>query len=108
MFIALISALKTSNVEQNDVVEEIEDDKVLNKTSGPPRVGIAANMIDIEVRGNSDYFGPLYIGDDYRENHMIYDTMSEWTIVVGDNTKGSDFPGNYDEKQSTTAKPYYT
>ena len=44
---------------------------------------MAANMVDVQIRGNTDYFGPLFIGDDYRENHMIYDTMSEWTIVVG-------------------------
>lgn len=31
--------------------------------------------------------------------------MSDWTIVVGDNAMGSNFPGNYNEKASTTAKP---
>ena len=66
-----------------------------------------ANTIDIDNRGNVDYFGPLYIGDDYKENHMIYDTMSDWTILVGDNSKGSSFPGNYDETASTTAKMQY-
>ena len=27
-----------------------------------PTVSAAANMIDIEVRSNTDYFGALYIG----------------------------------------------
>lgn len=78
---------------------------VAAEESSHPVVEMAANTIEIQVRGNSDYFGPLFIGDDYRENHMIYDTMSDWTIVVGDNSAGSNFPGNYNEKLSTTARP---
>jgi len=67
-------------------------------------VGVSANSIEIDNRGNSDYYGPLYIGDDYKENHMVYDTMADWTIVVGDGAKGVSSPGNYDETESTTAK----
>ena len=27
-----------------------------------PRVEASANVIDIEVRSNNDYYGPLYVG----------------------------------------------
>lgn len=57
----------------------------------------------MEVRGNTDYFGSLYIGDDYRENRMVYDTMSDYTIVVSDQAEGTSIPGNYAVDQSTTA-----
>lgn len=48
-----------------------------------PRVYADNNYIDIEVRENNDYFGPIYMGSDFSENHLIYDTMSDWTIVIG-------------------------
>jgi hypothetical protein len=86
--------------------DQIEKDLPQESEHNHPKVQMAANMVDLQVRGNTDYFGPLYIGDDYRENHMIYDTMSDWTIIIGDNAKGSNFPGNYNEKESTTAKPF--
>ena len=69
-----------------------------------PHVEAAANMIDVEVRGNTDYFSTLYVGSHFDENHMVYDTMSDWTIVVGNHARGSSFPGNYDENESETAK----
>ena len=47
-----------------------------------PMVTADNNVIDIEVRGTTDYFGPLFVGQDYTENYMIYDTMSEWTVVI--------------------------
>ena len=36
----------------------------------------------LELRGNNYYHGPLYIGSQYIETNMIYDTASQWTIVV--------------------------
>ena len=102
------------SASSNSTKLEEATDKFLSSTAEAsdqkhhhPVVQAAANTIDIDNRGNVDYFGPLYIGDDYKENHMIYDTMSDWTIIVGDNAKGSSFPGNYDESASTTAKPSY-
>lgn len=47
-----------------------------------PKVMATNDIVDIDVRGSTDYFGPLYIGNDQLLNHMIYDTMSDWTIVM--------------------------
>jgi len=41
-----------------------------------------SGTIEIDVRGTSDYYGPVYAGKDYKLNHMIYDTMSEWTTIL--------------------------
>ena len=72
-----------------------------------PRVKASANTIDLDVRGDNDYYGPLFIGEEWNENHLVYDTMSDWTIIVGDATSGSSFPGNYDVTESQTAKTVY-
>jgi hypothetical protein len=44
--------------------------------SGHPIVQGNANVINLEVRGNNDYTGHLYIGSEQREVNMIYDTNS--------------------------------
>jgi hypothetical protein len=72
-----------------------------------PRVEAAANTIDLDIRNNADYNGPLYVGEGFKENHLIYDTMSEWTVVMNDGASGSEFPTNYDAIVSITAKPMY-
>ena len=41
-----------------------------------PVVQGAGNLVNLEVRGNNDYFGPLFVGSFYREERMIYDTAS--------------------------------
>ena len=41
-----------------------------------------AGTIEIDVRGATDYYGPLYAGSDYRLNHVVYDTMSDWTVLL--------------------------
>ena len=41
-----------------------------------PKVQAAANRVTLDVFGNHDYYGHLYIGKEYVENRMIYDTMS--------------------------------
>lgn len=48
---------------------------------GHPMVQSQANFVNLELRGNNDYHGPLYIGSEYREVNMIYDTASQWVIV---------------------------
>jgi len=35
-----------------------------------------ANKIELNLRGTDDYYGPLYIGSEYREIEMVYDTAS--------------------------------
>jgi hypothetical protein len=39
-------------------------------------------VIEIDVRGTTDYYGPLLAGSDYRLNHVVYDTMSDWTVLL--------------------------
>ena len=34
----------------------------LTQSKDAPRVEASANVVDIEVRSNNDYYGPLYIG----------------------------------------------
>ena len=72
-----------------------------------PKVLATANSIDLDIRNNADYNGPFYIGSSYKENHLIYDTMADQTIIVNDGAKGSQFPGNYDKNQSESAIPVY-
>ena len=60
------------------------------------------NFIDIEVRENNDYFGPIYIGSEFSENHLIYDTMSDWTIIVSNEAEEAEQPANYDPTTSNT------
>ena len=50
----------------------------LNKSAFAAKSGI----IEIDVRGTNDYYGPLYAGSEYSLNHMIYDTMSDWTVLI--------------------------
>ena len=50
----------------------------INKTTFAAQSGI----IEIDVRGTNDYYGPLYAGSDQLLNHMIYDTMSDWTVLL--------------------------
>ena len=47
-----------------------------------PKVTATNDIVDIDVRGSTDYFGPIFIGNEQLLNHMIYDTMSDWTIVL--------------------------
>jgi hypothetical protein len=41
-----------------------------------------SGIVEIDVRGTTDYFGPLLAGSSYRLNHVIYDTMSDWTVLL--------------------------
>ena len=65
------------------------------------------NTIDLDLRGNHDYNGPIYLGKEYRENHLIYDTMSDWTVIIDGNAKGLSLESNYYVAESTTAQPMY-
>jgi hypothetical protein len=46
-----------------------------------PRVEATSRVISLEVKGNNDYFGPLYVGSNYEQTSMIYDTTSSWITV---------------------------
>lgn len=51
---------------------------LLIKTAFAANIGV----VEIDVRGTNDYYGAIYAGSDYKLNHMIYDTMSDWTVLV--------------------------
>lgn len=53
-----------------------------NTTSIHPNVTALANTIEFDVRSNTEYFGPLYIGSEQLHNKVVYDTMSDWTVIV--------------------------
>ena len=64
--------------------------------------------MQLEVRGNNDYFGPLYIGNEYTMVNMIYDTTSSYVIVNPEGLGNAELVSNYDIKESTTAKVVYS
>ena len=66
-----------------------------------------ANKIDLSLRGTDDYYGPLFIGSEYREIEMVYDTASQWITVNTETTANAELISNYDIDESTTAKVIY-
>lgn len=63
----------------------------------------AANFISLEVRSNVDYYGPLFIGSQYREERVIYDTASSHVMVGHLLTQGLQLASNYEIEESETA-----
>ena len=45
-------------------------------------LGAEKNTVDIDVWGNNDYFGSIYTGSEYEKNYVIFDTMSDWTVIM--------------------------
>jgi len=64
--------------------------------------------VQLEVRGNNDYFGPLYIGSDQRMVNMIYDTTSQYVVVNPEGLENAELISNYDIKESTSAVVQYS
>ena len=64
----------------------------------------SANVVDIEVRSNHDYLGPLFIGSDFAEARVIYDTMADWSVILNEDSKNAIISGNYRYQDSTSAK----
>ena len=60
-------------------------------------------MVDIEVRSNHDYLGPLFIGSGFSEASVIYDTMADWTIVMTEESNAA-ISGNYKTDDSTSSQ----
>lgn len=60
-----------------------------SKTHSHPKVEAANNFVTMDLRNNIDYTGPIYVGSEFRENHLVYDTMSEWTVILGENARGN-------------------
>ena len=57
-------------------------------------VGAAYHVINLETRGTTDYYGQLYVGSNYVESSMIFDTTSVWTVVNTDDVE-SDLPSSF-------------
>jgi len=55
-------------------VKEIKDS--IQSLSAHPRVQASNMQIKMEVRGNHDYYGQLYVGSDYIDMRTVFDTMS--------------------------------
>ena len=70
-----------------------------------PRVKASANVVDIDVRSNNDYYGQLYTGSDFAESRVIYDTMSKYTIVVNEGVRNNyGVIGIYNQEDSHTMR----
>ena len=65
----------------------------------------SANVVDLEVRSNNDYTGPLFIGSEWAEARVIYDTMSDDTIILSEDSKNAIISGNYQQSVSNTSSP---
>ena len=37
--------------------------------------------VTVEVQDNNDYTGPIFIGENFENEKVIYDTMISWTSV---------------------------
>lgn len=86
----------------------VTEDKFLDDSKNKhPKVTGAANYVTLEVRNNNDYFGPLFIGSEYREERVLYDTASSWVTVNDIKTKNAEIMSNYDITESTKANPVY-
>ena len=65
-----------------------------------------ANSVKLDVYGH-DFFGPLYVGSEYFEQRVVFDTMTSKTTI---NVKGAQNAGifsSYDPLESDTAKNIY-
>ena len=61
--------------------------------------------MDIDVWGNNDYFGSIYTGSEYEKNYVIFDTMSDWTVIMDNKADGLEIMSEYNLAESTSAKP---
>ena len=51
-----------------------------------------------------DYYGNVYTGAGFVENVMIFDTMSQYTVLNTEETNGSLQPSYYEPFRSVTAR----
>ena len=76
-------------------------------SSKHPTVQGNANQITLDLRGSTDYYGPLYVGSEYREVQMFYDTASPWILINNEGLENAALISNYDVEESNTAKAQY-
>ena len=71
-----------------------------------PKVLANRNFIKLDLRNEVEYSSAIFIGSQFSMNHLLIDTMSEWTIVIGNSDKVS--MSNYDADLSYTKKDVMT
>ena len=63
-------------------------------------VNAAGLIVDVEVQSDNSYYGlrygPLYIGSNFEQGHLIYDTLSSWTTMNVASAKGAKMTSDYD------------
>lgn len=59
-------------------------------------LGAQKNAVDIDVWGNNDYFGSIYTGSEYEKNYVIFDTTSDWTVIMDNKADGIEITSEYD------------
>ena len=64
----------------------------------------SGNVIDLEVRSNNMYYGPIFIGSEYWQEKVIYDTASQWVTINNMGIPNAELISNYDILDSDTAK----
>ena len=47
-----------------------------------PTVQASAYQVTLQNYGNHEYEGPLFVGKSFEHLGVVYDTMSQWTIVI--------------------------
>ena len=68
-----------------------------------PIVQASANVVDLEVRNDNDYRGHIYVGSKFEEAEIIYDTMQQNTLIVGQEVEGQNIPNFYNALESESA-----
>ena len=71
------------------------------------RVESNGNTVAMEVQGNNDYYGPLYVGSNFEYTHVVYDTTSAWTSVNIQGASGAKMVSDYDTQESITDYPIF-
>ena len=77
----LKSAIMASLIDTGlsmDIMEKL----IEYESATHPIVQADAYKVNIESLGNTDYHGQVYVGSNYEWAPIIFDTMSDWTIIM--------------------------
>jgi hypothetical protein len=85
----VVAAAQASNL--TDAFSTIESSLFISSKpkNQHPVVQAKNNLIDVDLRSNIDYFGPLYVGSQFALNHMIFNTASSETVLIGQNSRNA-------------------
>ena len=54
------------------------------------------------------YFGPIYVGEYYRQERVFYDTTSQWVTINNMGIPNAEMISNYDIRESDSAVQQFT